>query len=55
MSRVSHNSKPGLKVIHKLAEGDTLTINILEESVLKLVKKSLRVPPLHTVYEDEDL
>ena len=46
------NNNPAY-VIHKLAEGDTLTINILEEEISKKIPP---VPlPLHIVYEDEDL
>lgn len=46
------NSKPAY-VIHKLAEGDTLTINILEEEISEKIPP---VPlPVHIVYEDEDL
>ena len=45
------NSKPAY-VIHKLAEGDTLTINILEEEISEKIPP---VPlPVHIVYEDED-
>ena len=41
------NSKPAY-VIHKLAEGDTLTINILEEEISEKIPP---VPlPVHIVY-----
>lgn len=46
------NDKPAY-VIHKVKEGDTLTINILEEEVSEKIPP---VPlPVHIVYEDEDL